>query len=301
MDKKTILITGAAGFVGTHLAHRLLENGHRVTGVDMAAANPLAGQPAFTYLSADTTQAGDWQEQVGAADVIINLAGKNIFTLWTGSVKRQIYTSRILTTRRVAEAISRNGGSTLISASAMGYYGNGRDAFLDETQPAGGGFLADVCREWEDAAMKAAAPGNRVIITRFGVVCHGDGGIIKIMRPIFRAFLGGRLGSGRQWFPWVHLDDLVRVMAFAMTHETLTGPVNVCAPGVVTNREFTRLLARALNRPALLVVPAFVLDHLAGDFGRSMLLSQKAVPAKLLKFGFTFRFPELDGALSDIT
>ncbi len=294
-----ILITGAMGFVGKHLTHNLIKKGHEVTGVDMVPSTKVWDHSNLTYISADTTQKGKWRDRVENMDAAINLAGKNIFSYWTASLKKQIYDSRILTTRRLVEALAMNQNLTLISTSAAGYYGDRGDAELDESKSPGEGFLADVCKDWEKEAFKAEQKGVRVVITRFGVVLHPSGGALKTMKPFFRAFLGGKLGSGKQWFPWVHLKDLIRGVEFILSNQKINGPLNLCAPVPVTNEMFTKALGDALNRPAPFRVPGFVLKAFLGEFGRSLLQSQKAIPDELLEHGFTFECPDIHKALTD--
>lgn len=293
-----LFITGAMGFVGQNLARTLREQGHEVTGVDLVSPDRIQQQPCHRYVAGDTTKEGTWQSYAGDAEAVINLAGKNIFTYWTGSVRDEIYHSRILTTRHLAAAM--DGSATLVSTSAAGYYGDKGNQVLDETSPPGRGFLSQVCRDWETEALQAREKGVRVVLPRFGVILHGSGGALATMIPFFKACLGGRLGPGTQWFPWIHLQDLIRAMAFVLSHEEISGPVNFCAPGSVTNQMFTRALADTLNRPAPFAVPAFALKTVMDGLGKALLDSQKTIPAKLEHHGFSFDFPTVEAALDDL-
>lgn len=291
-----ILITGSSGFVGAHLTAQLLDLGHTVTGVDRSSG--MFHHEKFEYVQADTTSSGPWQEAVAEAQVIINLAGVNIFRRWTRAYKQLIYDSRIMTTRRVVEALPADAsGITLCNTSAVGYYGDGGDTVLTEPGTPGDDFLARVCVAWEREAFEAGGKGARVAATRFGVVMGPGGGALSKMIPAFRLFAGGPLGSGNQWFPWIHIDDLVAAMVFVATHEKVKGPVNFCAPNPVQNADFARTLGRVLNRPAFLKVPKFALKLAAGEVGGLILNSQRAVPEKLMANGFAFRYPELEPAL----
>lgn len=291
-----ILITGSSGFVGTHMTAQLLDMGHTVTGVDRSPG--MFHHEHFEYVQADTTSAGPWQEAVAKAQTIINLAGVNIFRRWTSAYKQLIYDSRILTTRHIVSALPADAsGITLCNTSAVGYYGDAGDSILTEPGKPGTDFLAKVCVAWEKEAVEAEKKGARVVATRFGVVMGRNGGALAKMVPAFRLFAGGPLGSGRQWFPWIQIDDLVGAMAFVATHSGIKGPVNFCAPNPVRNADFAKTLARVLNRPALLKVPKFALQIAAGEVGALILNSQRAVPEKLLAHGFSFRYPELGPAL----
>ena len=193
-----IVITGGTGFVGTQLCRYCLEAGHEVTAIGSRPVFNGIGHSSFRYLADDTTRSGDWEAHIGSADLIYNLAGRNIFQRWTAAYKRQIYDSRILTTRNLVDALPTQGGATLVSTSAVGYYGSGGDTELTEDAPRGDDFLAALARDWEAEAQKASARGIRVVIARFGIVLGRRGGALAKMVPAFRAFMGGPLGSGRQ-------------------------------------------------------------------------------------------------------
>ena len=205
-----ILITGGTGFVGSALTGRLLAEGHQVMILSSRGGSGGQEHAGLTHLPADTSRPGDWQEKVPGQDVLINLAGRSIFHLWSATYKEQIRNSRVLTTRNLVEALPENSRAVLISASAAGYYGDGGDQEKDESYPSGNGFLAEVCREWETEARKAERKGTRVAIMRFGVILGAGGGAIATMKLPFEMGLGGPIGSGRQWFPWIHLEDLIR-------------------------------------------------------------------------------------------
>lgn len=295
-----VLITGGLGFVGRYLSRLLLEKGHHVTALGLRPQPRLIPHPDFSYLSADTTRPGAWQETLCDMDAVVNLAGKNIFRPWTARAKAEIYDSRILTTRNVAAALPQDRPTTLVSASAVGYYGDRGDEILTEASTAGDDFLARVGRDWEAEALAAAEGGHRVVAARIGIVLGSDGGALEKMIPAFRSFLGGPLGDGSQWFPWIHIDDLTAALAFVLENASVAGPVNCTAPNPVRNREFARELARLLNRPALMPAPGFMIRMVLGELGQALLSSQRVVPEKLLEAGFAFRFPAVREALYDL-
>lgn len=294
-----VLITGASGFVGTQLCVRLVERGHQVTGVAQAA-RPTAMPSQVHYIAADTTQPGSWQEAVADQDVLINLAGASIFRRWTAKSKEIIYQSRILTTQNLVQAIPEGSSMTLLSTSAVGYYGSRGDASLTEEEPPGSDFLASVCVDWESAAMKARAKGARVVCPRFGIVLGKTGGALGQMIPAFKRFVGGPLGDGRQWFSWIHMEDLIGAMLFVMEKPAIEGPVNFCAPHPVRNETLAQVLGKLLRRPSFLRTPAFALKLALGEFGSVLLEGQRVFPAVLLRHGYVFRYPEIEAALQEI-
>ncbi len=294
------LITGGTGFVGRHLSNFLLKRGHEVIAVGLRATPEIAQQETFRYISADTSQPGDWQDAVNEADAVYNLAGKTIFKRWTESYKQLIYDSRILTTRNIVDALPKNKQITLCSTSAVGYYGNRNDETLTEDSTGGDDFLARVGFDWEGEAFKAEEKGIRVVMARFGIVLGKDGGAMAKMMPAFKSFTGGPLGSGMQWFPWIHMADILSALMFIVENRDIKGPVNFTAPNPIRNRELAKTLGKVLKRPAFLSVPGFMIRLAMGEFGNTLLASQRAVPEKLLKHGFTFRFAELEDAIRDI-
>ncbi len=295
-----LLITGGLGFIGSHLTRHFLDKGHRVTVTGLRESQNLFFHDRFTYISADTSRKGSWQEALEDVDVVVNLAGKTIFKRWTRRYKQRILDSRVLTTRNLVEALPADRPVVLCNASATGFYGDGGDAILTETSPGGADFLAEVGRAWENEALRAEAKGVRVAIARFGIVLGSGGGIIGKMVPAFRFFAGGPLGDGRQWFPWIHLEDLAAAVDFVIENNKIHGPINFCSPRPVTNGEFVKTLGRVLSRPAWLPAPAFMLRLAMGELGAAILSSQRVVPEKLTSNGFRFRFPDIEAALADI-
>jgi len=277
-----------------------LRRGDNVTAVGRRSNPPLTDNPRFRYISADTSVKGDWQAALSQQDVIVNLAGKSIFTLWTDKNKQKIMDSRILTTRNLVDGLPEGSGTVLCNASAVGYYGHRGEDVLTEAEPAGDDFLARVAVNWEKEALKAAEKDSRVALMRFGIVLGPDGGAMAKMLPAFRMFVGGRLGSGRQWFPWIHIADLVAAALFVMDQPVFAGPVNFCAPEPVRNREFVKHLAGKLHRPAVLPAPGFAVKMIIGELGEALLCSQRATPASLQASGFEFRYPAVDDALADL-
>ena len=293
-----VMITGGTGFIGSALTARLLAQGHAVT---VTGTHPgKEDTPGLTRLTADTTRPGSWQEHVSKQDVLINLAGRSIFHLWTSHYREQIRDSRVLTTRNLIEAMPENAKTVLFSASAAGFYGEGGDQDKDEFSTCGNGFLAEVCRQWETEAEKAARKGVRVVIMRFGVVLGTGGGALATMKRPYSLGLGGPIGSGRQWFPWIHIEDLIQAFFFLLHRQDLRGIYNFTAPGLIRQQEFARTMGAALHRPAVMPMPAWMLKLLLGDFGISLLQGQKAVPKALQHSGYPFVHPELGQALREI-
>lgn len=295
-----VLITGGTGFVGSALSTRLLEAGHDVTALGRSRQCRLPAHPHLTYVSADTTKPGDWQQHVAAQDALINLAGRSVFHLWTESYKKSIYDSRILTTHHLVDGLPEHSKAVMISTSAAGFYGNGGEEEKTETSPSGDDFLAHVCRDWEAEANRAADKGARVAVMRFAVVLGRGGGALATMKLPFQLGLGGPIGSGRQWFPWIHLDDLVGAILFLLDCEECHGPFNFAGPQAVRQKEFAKQLGGVLRRPAFLPVPGFVMKLGLGEFGRSLLQGQKILPRALTDHGFQFLYPQLEPALRDI-
>lgn len=299
-----VLITGGTGFVGTHLSRELLRQGHEVLVISRSPGRTGHLPEGVNLITGDPAKPGAWQEQAAQCDGVINLAGASIFTYWTGRAKQIIYDSRILTTRRLVEALATRSGqrTVLINASAVGYYGpRDDDLLVEEDGPPGSDFLARLARDWEAEAKRAADYGVRVVLCRFGIVLGKQGGALAKMLPAFRKWLGSPLGSGKQWFPWIHEQDLADIMLFALQQEHLEGPFNCVAPYSVRNRELTETLARTLNRSVVLPpVPALLLRAILGEFGGVLLTGQRVFPRRLLSEGFQFRFPTLQEALTDL-
>lgn len=295
-----IVVTGGLGFVGSHLTQALLDAGHGVTVIGLRARQNLFSHENFQYVSADLTRPGPWQEVLTGAEVVVNLAGKSIFRRWTQSFKRQIFDSRILTTRNVVDALPCESSVTLCSTSAVGYYGDRAEERLTEEAGAGSGFLAEVARAWEAAAFEAQEKGIRVAAMRFGIVLGKNGGAMAQMVPMFRRRLGGTLGDGKQWMPWIHVADLVSAVLFVIENKEVHGVLNFCAPDPVRNRDFVTLLASVLNRPAVLPAPAMMLRAVMGEMASVLLGSQRVLPRRLLHCGFHFKYPELARAFGDL-
>jgi len=296
-----VFIAGGTGFIGQALVKKLFQQGHAVT---VLARNPgkLTGlSESLRAISGSPLIPGPWQKEVAGHEAIINLTGTTIFTRWTPAAKKLILGSRVESTRNIVEAIPANAPSppTLINASAAGYYGFCRDEGKLETDPPGPDFLASVCRAWEEEANKAQDKA-RVVLMRSGIVLGKNGGALAKMLPAFRLGVGGKLGHGRQWFPWIHLDDLTSAVIFLMENSEMHGPVNLCAPAPVRNAEFTRILGRVLHRPTFLTVPAFAVRLVLGELSTVVLEGCRMMPSVLRENRFAFRFPELQAALEDV-
>ena len=298
-----IFMTGGTGFIGTGLTRRLTENGHKITLLKRPAENPTPLPEGATYLMGDPTVRGAWQEQVSGHDAVINLAGSPIFGRWNRETKKLLRESRLLTTRHLVEAMAASSErpATLLSTSAVGYYGFHGDEVLAEDAPAGSDFLAILAADWEKEASAAGPLGVRILLCRFGIVLGRGGGALGQMVPLFKSGKGSPLGSGDQWVSWIHEEDLARIYPFLLEVSALEGAVNSTAPHPVRKRELAQSLARALKIPKLRpAVPAFVMKLVLGEFGDVLLKGQRVVPEKLLSAGFAFRFPTIEEALTDI-
>ncbi len=284
-----VLLTGATGFVGSRLTQKLTAAGHTVLPVSRS----LAG--AYDWSDAGLARG------VAEADAVVNLAGENLFEKrWTASQKGRLHASRVAPTKRLAELVAARRPVCFISASAIGFYGSNETDALTETAPPGSDFLATLCREWESATEAAASAGVRTVIVRLGVVLGARGGALAKMLLPFRLGLGGPLGSGRQWFSWIHLEDVTALLLFLLENNACVGAHNATAPNPVTMKELAKALGRALHRPAVMPVPAFALRLALGEGASAVLTGQKVLPARAAAAGFQFRFGDVDAALTDI-
>ncbi|MQA30060.1 MAG: TIGR01777 family protein [Luteitalea sp.] len=301
-----IVISGATGFLGRPLSAALAASGHHVTALSRATSNATtAGAWSNTIAwTPDGSANGSWAAVVDGADVVINLAGESIAgRRWTAARKRQILDSRVLATRSLTEAVTRSAKppAVFVSGSAVGFYGPLQDQIVTEDTPAGRDFLSGVCVRWEDEARRLEGGRTRVVCVRTGIVLERDGGALPQMLPPFWFGAGGPVGSGRQYWPWIHRDDWIGLLQFVIDTPAATGPVNATAPNPVTNRDFARALGRALHRPAFMPAPGFALKLLLGEMADALLLSgQRAVPAKAQRLGYTFRYKTVDDALRAI-
>ena len=297
-----IFITGGTGFVGRTLVRHLIDSGHQITVLTrVLPTNGAPGAPRLFH--GDPVKPGPWQEELRNHEAVINLAGSSIFCRWNRVNRQKILDSRVLSTRNIVTALSPSGSmvKVLLNCSAVGYYGDRGDEELTEASPIGQGFLAEICQAWEAEAKQAEKIGIRVVRCRLGVVLGNSGGALEQMTRVFRAGLGTRLGSGRQWFPWIHQSDLARIFSLLLENPDISGPVNCVAPQSVTNLELTRALAEVLQRPLLLPpVPAFILKLLQGEASALLLNSQKVRPEVLTRAGFNYNFPALVAALTDL-
>ena len=298
-----VFMTGGTGFVGTTMAHKLLEQGHQVTILTRKMGADRTLPRGASFLEGDPTKRGEWQKAVPQHEVIVNLAGASIFRRWNQETKKVIRESRILTTTNLVETLSDGGGkeTTLLSTSAVGYYGFHGDEELDEDSPPGEDFLASVTQDWETAALKAEALNVRVVICRLGIVLGENGGALGELIPIFQKGLGSPLGSGKQWFSWIHEMDLIGIYLFLIANNELSGPFNCAAPEPVRNKDLTQALGKALRKPTFMpAVPGFVIKLIKGEFGAVLLRGQRVLPKKLLEAEFHFRFSRIYEALNDL-
>ncbi len=299
-----IIISGGTGFIGRVLVKQLLAKGHHVAVLtrDPRAAKSII-HDYVDFIWWDGKDTDSWAGRLNGVDAVINLTGESIVKRrWSKKQKSRIVGSRIRATQAIVRAIEKveRRPSVLINASAVGYYGNVEEGDVTEAHPQGAGFLAETCEQWEIQARAVEKLGVRLVLMRTGVVLEEGGGAIEKILPPFRMFLGGPLGSGRQWFPWVHRTDVVHAILFALEHANIQGAINVAAPESVTMKQFCTTLGKVMGRPSWVPVPAFALRMVMGEMAGMLLTGQKAVPRKLQEAGFIFEYPKLQGALEAI-
>ncbi len=298
-----IAIAGATGFVGSRLVPQLQAQGHQViilTRSPQQASNRFGQAQIVGY---NPLKSGEWQQSISGCDAVINLAGEPIAEKrWTPAQKRSILDSRQLGTQKIVEAIdlATIKPQVLINASAIGYYGTSEISKFDETSPAGTDFLAEVCAAWETAAQAVTANGTRVVILRLGIVLGENGGVLGKMLAPFSAFVGGPIGSGNQWFSWIHRDDVVKLIIAALNDTKMQGVYNATAPNPTTMTEFAQTLGTVMNRPSWLPVPNFALEAMLGEGAIVVLQGQQVVPTRTLAQGFNFQYSTLKPALTAI-
>jgi uncharacterized protein (TIGR01777 family) len=301
-----VSVTGATGMIGSGLVRALVERGDEVTALSRNAerAAEALGVPAETW--ADPEAERPPLDALRGRDAVVHLLGEVIAQRWSDETKREIRDSRVLSTRNLVAALGELAADerprVLVSGSGAGWYGHRGDERLDESaaEP-GDDFLAQLSRDWEAEARVAEELGVRVVLSRTGVVLSDSGGALEKMLPFFKAGIGGPVAGGRQYVPWVHRDDVVGAIMFALDNEAVRGPVNVTAPEPVTNRELSRTLGRVLRRPAFAPVPALAVKTLYGDMAQIVTTGQRAVPARLTELGYSFKQPDLEPALKDAT
>ena len=291
-----ILITGGTGFIGTPLTKELRKAGHEVM---ITTRRKSTEKEKLTWSPPDLIP----PDVISEIDAIINLAGEPIAPQrWTEARKKLILSSRINTTRALVRSIENSDKKpkVFISASAIGYYGPHDEEPVNEEASPSSDYLASVCLKWEAEAQKAEALGLRVVRVRIGGVLEADGGLLVQMVGPFKNFAGGPIGSGKQWFSWIHRDDVVGIIKYAIENDSVSGPVNLTAPNPVTNKEFSNALGKALNRPSLINVPAFAVRLVLGELASVLLTGQKVIPEKALEAGYKFKYPEVNEALKAI-
>ncbi len=302
-----VVVTGATGFVGSRLVERLTAEGHSAIVLTRSAPKaeqvfPNSADPNLEIVVYDPTQSGSWQEKISGCDGVVNLAGEAIAeTRWTPERKQSLMNSRKITTQKLVEAIANANPkpSVLVSASAIGFYGTSETATFDETSAAGNDFLAEVCQAWEAEANKVKESGVRLVILRTGIVLGMGGALGKMLTP-FKMFAGGPIGSGNQWFSWIHRDDLVNLILRALTRSQMEGVFNATAPTPVRMAEMTTTLGQVMNRPSWLPVPSFALEAMLGDGAKVVLEGQEVLPRHTLTEGFEYQYPTIRPALEEI-
>ncbi|MFI5251655.1 MAG: TIGR01777 family oxidoreductase [Bacteroidota bacterium] len=303
-----IIIAGGTGFFGTALVKELLQRKHNVT---LLSRDPLHVSSELTssanaLLSVELWDGGtngSWRKNVDGADAVINLAGESIAgKRWSPKQKTKIINSRVNATKAIVESIlkAKTKPQVLINSSAVGYYGSVESGDVTEEKASGNDFLSGACRRWEQEARRVESFGVRLVILRTGIVLGKNGGALKKMELPFKLFVGGPIGNGRQWMPWIHIEDVVRCMIFALEQKTVSGPINMTAPNPVTMKQFSNELGKAMHRPSLFPVPGFILKIIFGEMAEMLLTGQKAIPSKLSANGFVFKYPSLPDALSSI-
>lgn len=303
-----VFVAGGTGLVGTRLVKRLQEGGHQV--VVLTRRPEVAKQKwgdAVTIVAGNPTEKGDWMDRAAECDAAVNLTGEGIFNRrWNNEFKEILRSSRVKSTENVSEALARNPRTadgqpkTLVNASAIGYYGPHGDEEVTEASPPGNDMLSKLCTDWERAAASAVEKGIRVVLLRVGVVLDREGGALKQMILPFKMFVGGKVGSGKQYVSWIHHEDLVGMIVLALENRQAAGPMNGTAPNPVTNLEMARAIGRSLGRPSFMPTPAFGIRLMLGEVADVVTTGQRVLPRKAQEWGYQFKFTDLDSALRDV-
>jgi uncharacterized protein (TIGR01777 family) len=298
------LIAGGTGFIGSHLSAHLSRGRHDIVLLTRSSSRTaVLNSASVRYVHWDPYASGEWMKEVDGADIVINLIGKNVFeNRWNEKVKKEILDSRVIPTRLIVQAISAavRKPSLMISASAVGYYGDRQDETITEESAPGNDFLADVVNQWEGAAYEAERFGVRVATPRIGLVLEKSGGMIGKMLLPFQLFAGGPIGSGKQYLPWVHMEDVMRGILYPAENTIFRGVYNLVSPLPITMNEFAKKFGAVLHRPSWIPVPSFALTLLYGEGGAVILSGQRALPKRLLESGYVFSYTDLSAALRNI-
>lgn len=297
-----ILLAGATGFIGKPLIDALIQEKHELILLTRHPSK-MNARPELKVLDWDGKKLGQWSEKAAGVDAVINLSGAGIADQrWTAARKQEILDSRMDSTRVLVEFMRRSSSKSkvFINSSAVGYYGNVPEGDVTENTPKGNGFLADICDAWEKEAKAAESLGIRVVLIRTGIVLEKGGGALAKMLFPFQIFAGGPLGSGRQWFPWIHRDDEIGLILFSLQNHAIQGAVNATAPNPLTMKDFCSTLGKVMHRPSWAPVPGFMLHILLGEMADMLLGGQKAIPQKALRNGYRFKYPELQASLQAI-
>lgn len=298
-----IFVTGGTGFFGSTLTKTLMRKGHHITVLTRSSKHRHSSTEGVDFIEGDSTRPGAWQNKVPKHHTIINLAGASIFSPWNKKTKQRIFNSRIRTTQNLVSSLQKSRGETtsLLSASAVGYYGFRGDEKVEENNPSGDDFLATLCANWEKEAEKAREFGVKVTLCRFGIIMGDEGGALALMRKVFALHLGSQCGNGRQWFSWIHEQDLAHIFLFLLEEKQVEGPLNCTSPHPVQNKELTKIISEALGKPVILPpIPGFALKLILGEFAQILLKGQRVIPKRLLEAGFRYRFPHLREALKNL-
>jgi len=301
---KKIIITGATGLIGRKLCSKLLEQGNEIR---LFTRNPEAAKKvmrgAKKYIKWNYNNPEEWKDYLNETDSIVHLAGTNLGAKrWNYKFKKELLNSRIESTRQLVNTIKNceDKPKSFITASAVGYYGDKGDEVLTEKSNPGKDFLSNLCSEWEKEAEKIEDQNVRRVSLRIGLTLSNEGGVLKKFLPPFKIFLGGPLGNGKQWFPWIHIEDLINILIHTIKTESLQGPVNVASPGIVRMKEFAKTLGKILKRPSLIPVPKFAIRIATGELGKYAVMSQRVSIEKILNAGYKFKFEKLEDALWDL-
>jgi len=302
---KRVIITGATGFIGNALCRELIQGRYEVVELSRGPEMGKALLPnQVKVVKWDTQSSEGWADYADGAYAIVNLAGENIASgTWTTERKQRILQSRLDAGKAVVEAVEKvkTKPQVVIQSSGIGYYGDSGDEIVDETSPPGSGFLVEVAKQWEKTTQEVESMGVRHVVIRTGVVLGEEGGFLSRIIPPYRFFLGGYMGSGKQWIPWIHIDDEAKAIRFLMEKKDLQGVFNLTAPNPITSRDFSKVLGKAMKKPAWLPVPGFVLRLFLGEMAKELILSgQRAVPKRLLESGYEFSYADAKSALAQI-